>query len=329
MQNYFNEDEFVKRTLDKHIRQCNEIEKASTDFLRNSLRTTYGINRKSKLVNFPGFVLIQQTPQDVMHVILEGIAQFEVKCVLKQLILLGQIDLDTFNSAILGFPYALTDVRDKPCPITYATLASNDNKIKQSSGQMLVLLKILPFLFNSVEGNQFVKFLLELIEIVQIIFAPVISLYTVSNLKVLIEQHLKHMKELFPEINITPKHHYLIHIPSQIKMLGPKVRHMCMRYESKHCFFKKGSSKLNFKNVCKSLVKHSQMYECCQNANTLDHPIFYKEQELGPASEVKNMTYLQEKCRDFIDIEGIDHAMAYFKWQQVCKSKVFYCYQCH
>lgn len=311
MQNYFNEDAFVKRTLDKHIKQCNEIEKASTDFLRNNLRTTYGINRKSNLVNFPGFDLIKQTPQDVMHVILEGIAQLEVKCVLKHLVLSGQIDLDTFNSAILGFPYALTDVRDKPCPITYTTLASNDNKIKQSSGQMLVLLRILPFLFGAVQKNQFVKFLLELIEIVQIIFAPVISLYTVSNLKVLIEQHLKHMKELFPEINITPKHHYLIHIPSQIKMLGPMVRNMCMRFESKHCFFKKWASKLNFKNICKSLVNHSQIEECCQN--TSHHPIFNNEQELGPASEVKNMTYLQEKCKSFIGVEGIEHAVS-VKW---------------
>lgn len=28
------------------------------------------------------------------------------------------------------------------CPISFSTLASNDNKLKQSSGQMLVLLKI-------------------------------------------------------------------------------------------------------------------------------------------------------------------------------------------
>ena len=86
MQSHFNEDAYTKRTLEKHIRQCDEIEKANTDLVRNSLRTTYGINRRSKLVEFPAFDIIQQTPQDIMHVILEGIAPLEIKCVLNHLV---------------------------------------------------------------------------------------------------------------------------------------------------------------------------------------------------------------------------------------------------
>lgn len=45
---------------------------------------------------------------------------------------------------------------------------------------MLVLLKILPFLFSAVEGDQFVKLILELIEIVQIIFARYHALHSVK-----------------------------------------------------------------------------------------------------------------------------------------------------
>jgi hypothetical protein len=66
-----------------------EIEKAQTDLLRNSLRTTYGINRRSKLVEFPAFDIIQQTPQDIMHIILEGLAPLEIKCVLNHLVVSG------------------------------------------------------------------------------------------------------------------------------------------------------------------------------------------------------------------------------------------------
>lgn len=50
----FNEDAFSKRTLKRHIKQ--------TNLLRNSLRTTYGINRRSKLVEFPVLDITQQTP---------------------------------------------------------------------------------------------------------------------------------------------------------------------------------------------------------------------------------------------------------------------------
>lgn len=269
------------------VRQCNEIERAATDFLRNSLKTTYGINRKSKHIKFPAFDLIKQTPQDIMHVILEGVAPLEVKTVLKHLVLSGQLDLDTLNSAILGYPYS-TDVRDKPCPITVTTLSSNDNNLKQSSGQMLVLLKIVPFILDSCERDEYFQVIIELTEIVQILFAPVISLASIAKLKLLIKQHLSNMKWLFPKNNITPKQHYLIHIPEQIKE-WVQCCDTCMRFESKHCFFKQWSSKLNFKNVCKSSVKHNQMFEICENTSRENHPIFSKDVLMGPASEVENL----------------------------------------
>ena len=88
-----------------------------------------------------------------MHVILEGIAPLEIKNVLNHLIQSGQITLDSVNSAILGFPYSPPDVRDRPSLIALSTLTSSDGKLKQSSGQMLVLLKISPFVFESLEAN--------------------------------------------------------------------------------------------------------------------------------------------------------------------------------
>lgn len=74
----------------------------------------------------------------------------------------------------------------------------SDGKLKQS------LLRILPFVLGSLEGNAYVHQINELIEIVQIVFAPVLTIATVSRLKSLIEtQHMKHWKELFLECNIT------------------------------------------------------------------------------------------------------------------------------
>ncbi len=97
MQMFFNEENFEQRTIERHIRQCSDIEEASTEFLRNSLKTTYGINRTSKVMDFPAFNLFQQTPQDIMHVILEGIAPLELKCMLKQLVLFGTTEPRCFQ----------------------------------------------------------------------------------------------------------------------------------------------------------------------------------------------------------------------------------------
>lgn len=102
---------------------------------------------------------------------------------LKQLVLLGQLNLDVLNTALTGFPYSPLDVRDKPSPISYSTLVSSDSKLKQSSGQMLVLLIILPFLMDTAKDTEYYKIITELIEIAQILFAPVIGSETISELK--------------------------------------------------------------------------------------------------------------------------------------------------
>lgn len=86
MQEQFNEDLFVKWTMASHNSQCNDTEKENTDFLKDNLKMTYGINRISKLAEFPHFDIINQTPQDIMHVILEGVTPYEIKCVLKHLV---------------------------------------------------------------------------------------------------------------------------------------------------------------------------------------------------------------------------------------------------
>lgn len=76
----------------RHLRQCSDIEKASTDALNANLKSTYGINRRSKVTEFPDFDIINQTSQEIIHVILQGVAPFEIKCVLKQLVLSGRLE---------------------------------------------------------------------------------------------------------------------------------------------------------------------------------------------------------------------------------------------
>ena len=318
MQNQFDENSFTPRTLQSHIRQCREIERASTDSLKNALMTTHGIKRRSKLLDFPGYDLIQQTPQDIMHIMLEGVVQQEIKCALKHIILSGHIDLDSINSVTQGFPYSNRDIKDKPCPISVSTMASDDNKLKQSSGQMLIFLKIFPFIMNSIKDNVYVQFIIELIQITHILFAPIVMTETLQKLRVLIEQHLKQFRQLFPDNNITPKQHYMLHLPSQIEALGPLTRHMCMRFESKHCFFKQWSSKLNYKNVCKSLVNHSKIVESTYQTNN----IFAHEKELGPTSAVSEASeaYVGSKIRDFLNIDSFHHVIS-VKWMSLNGNK--------
>ena len=82
-----------------------------------------------------------------------------------------------------------------------------------------------------------------------------------------------------------------------------------MRFESKHCFFKQWALKSSFKNICKSLVKHNQLYECSQNVHE-KHPICSSEVDVGPVSEVKIVHYVEGKIKDFLGIEHIEHIVS-------------------
>ncbi|XP_022616414.1 uncharacterized protein LOC111232973 isoform X2 [Seriola dumerili] len=304
MQNNFVEQSFTKRTMEKHKPQCDKLKRAVT-FLKSTLKPNNIKNRKGKLVDFPSFDVIQQTPRDIKHVILERVAPMEIKCVLKHLVISGQMNLKQFNSDIHEFCFSLSEIRDKPDHISVSTLASNDDKLKLSSGQMLTLLQIMPFLLNCVDKKTCIQFVLDLRDIVQILFAPVLSVQTVSTLKEMIEKHLKKFKELFPDHNITPEQHYMLHLPAQILSLGP-LGHMSMRFESKH--LEHLSTILNLKNVSNLHVNHNQPFECRQNDT--ESPILGHEKELAPVSKGTNMEHITAKIRDHFRVDAVQHVNA-------------------
>lgn len=98
-----------------------------------------------------------------------------------------------------------------------------------------------------------------------------ISINILGYLKGLIKEHLQLFRDIIGE-NITPKQHYLVHVPSQILKFGPLVRAWAMRFEAKHQQFRKILKiTKNFKNFPKTL---SEGYKAV-SAN--DHPLFQKE----------------------------------------------------
>ncbi len=92
-----------------------------------------------------------------------------------------------------------------------------------------------------------------------------------------------------------------------------------MRFESKHCFFKQWALKSSFKNICKSLVTHNQLYKCSQNVHE-KHPIFSSEVDMGPVSEVKNVHYVEGKIKDFLGIEQVEHI--YIWYSGLCNMEI-------
>ena len=77
---------------------------------------TYGINYPSPLNKITGFHAANgQMPQDVMHVLFEGVLHLEIRLMLKSFIYEQRLFLlSVLNSRLESFAYGRTESRSKP-----------------------------------------------------------------------------------------------------------------------------------------------------------------------------------------------------------------------
>lgn len=103
--------------------------------------------------------------------------------------------------------------------------------------------------------------LLMLLDVMDIVFAPKISLGMVLHLKQLVAEH-NYLFETVFNCKIIPKLHFLLHYSGVILKLGPLVHIWCMRYEAKHNYFIRVAEKAcNFKNITSRIFPYCPIVE--------------------------------------------------------------------
>ena len=149
------------------------------------------------------------------------------------------------NGAITSHNYGYSEVSDKPAPLREEVFYGDEQYKRSSKGKNF--LRLLPFFIAPFvdTNNEYYTFLMELIQIFQIVMSPVITIDTIQQSKQLIAEHLTKFTKLFSDKNISPKQHYLIHIPTMIKSVGPMVTSSCFSFEAAHKYFKELACKQN------------------------------------------------------------------------------------
>lgn len=234
----------------------------------------YGIKRNSILNTLTYFNVSENFVLDIMHDILEGVAQYEVK-LLFEYMSCGLIPCDSIPQRLYAFNYGFLDRNNRP---TKVNLQHPGNSIGLNASQTLCLIRNIPLIFGDVvpEGDKHWHLMLLLLQIVDIVFSHCISEGMIIFLKHLIVEHHRLFKDLYPSRNLIPKHHLMIHYPECIRQIGPLIHVWTMRYEAKHRFFKKNLK--NFKNLTKSLAKKHQLaiayyWESCTTRGIESGPV--------------------------------------------------------
>lgn len=121
-------DDFQPRTRETHKQHCSQLQGP----LHDHIATTYGLHRDSILNSSHYFHVCDGLAPDIMHDVLEGSLQYEVKELLKHLIISKKIlTLEELNTSIESFPYVLSDKATKPSIIAPQVLASKDHSLRQ------------------------------------------------------------------------------------------------------------------------------------------------------------------------------------------------------
>ena len=86
--------------------------------------------------------------------------------------------------------------------------------------QMWTFARFLPLIMAHLieEDNEYWLNFLRLLDIIDILFAPVVSRETCAYLETLISDHHLSFRNLYPSVNITPKMHGMVHMPRLILM---------------------------------------------------------------------------------------------------------------
>ncbi len=130
------EEEFTLREKEIHNQHCAMIaESGMSRAERQHYSKTYGVNRTSSLTLLEPFDVTEQLPEDVMHVLLEGVVPVHIGLFLKEVLFTAPrpgLRLEWLNSRIRSFPYAYFEVDKKPTAIPASAVQEGDLTSKQS-----------------------------------------------------------------------------------------------------------------------------------------------------------------------------------------------------
>jgi len=165
-----------------------------------------------------------------MHDILEGLARYELRAMLRMFIVTKKFfTLHELNSIINNFEYTPAEAKDKPQALDARSLDTGST-LGQSAASMKVLMTLLPCLISDKipHSDPYWKNYLWLLQIMLLSVSAVVSMRTVQTLEMLIASHNKDYCVLYEYDSFKPKFHYLIHYPDQIVNFGPMRNQWCM-----------------------------------------------------------------------------------------------------
>lgn len=216
---------------EKLLRSADEYDKA--DFENGD--DNEGFFKKSGFNLINGFHILKNFSVDIMHDVLEGVAEYDLVSILNYCMYDKQyFTIDFLNMRIKNFNYLIGGDCNKPTAVKYDPI-SKGVKIHMSAAEMKCFLRYLGLIIGDKipRDDKVWRLYILLRRIIDIIVSPKVTKESAQQLKKFIKDHNSLYKNLFKE-TLKPKFHFLIHYPRLLLRFGPLVNFWSIRFESRH-----------------------------------------------------------------------------------------------
>lgn len=278
-----------------------------------------GIKHSCSLNSLQYFHIAENVAVDVMHDLLEGIVPYELKLTLSSFIFDKQyFSLQMLNARLASFDYGYSDRGNNPTALSEAELRDpQKTSLTQKAAQTMCLVSILPFLIGDKvpEDDDVWQLYLLLRDIIDLVFSDVCSLGSSIYLKCKIEDHHSLFRAVFPEKNLIPKHHMLVHYPQVMRKVGPLSRCSSMRFEAKHNESKRLCGIVCcFKDICRTVVHRHQLNQCVRIAasNSAAYEVKVEQVEVITVNELQHADIILLSIAGLQRFDDISHGVCVF-----------------
>lgn len=256
-----------------------------------------GIKRDSVFNQLANFHVTSGLPPCLGHDLFEGVICYDLVLCLRYFVKLQWFSYDMLNSRIHQFNFTSTDAANKPPEVSVT-----GDRLGGHAIQNWTLLRFIGLIIGDKvvnKGDGVWQLVLLMIKMTALVCSAELSMAEIAYMKIVIEEYLEARHELFPNVSLRPKHHYLSHYASLTFKFGPLLRLWTMRFESKHSYFKQCMrSAQNYKNVSGMLAERHQIFQAYQ----LNGNFFRSDLELNNCSAFHSGLHclaIQEALRDY------------------------------
>lgn len=229
--------------------------------------------------------------------------------------------IEIFNYRKQMFDYGVTEIYNRGNPIQSEQLQSKH--FKMTSREMATFIHFFPLIIGDLVPQEHCVwiFLCSLVDIIDLLHFPYFNNTDLVRLECLITQHNRMYQRLFSQ-TLKPKHHFLVHYVTAIKMSGPLKYLWSIRFEAKHqqlkCFAKNTNSRKNiaFTLAMKSSLKFASFI---LKGNVISPEYQFSENE-SQIEELKTKIYFTMLQHN--DILQIDLPI-YFNSECIYKGKIY------